>query len=42
MMQLNLVNSGDDEDRYMAEIISDAAQQRRIVNLVHGKKLIVD
>ena len=42
MMQLKLVKSEADEDRYMAEIRSDAAQQRRSVYLLPVTNLLID
>ena len=41
MMQLKLVKSEADEDRYMAEIREDVAQQRRIENLLQGTNVII-
>ena len=41
MMQLKMVKSEADEDRYMAEIIEYAAQQRRSLCLLHGTKVII-
>ena len=41
MMQLKMVKSEADEDRYMAEIIEYAAHQRRSLCLLHGTKVII-
>ena len=41
MMQLKLVKSEADEDRYMTEIRVDVAQQRWSVHLLHVTKVII-
>ena len=41
-MQLKLVKSEADEDRYMAEIRADAAQHITSVHLLHGTKVLID
>ena len=42
MMQLNLVHSEADEDRYIAKIRADVAQQRPSVHLLHGLKVLTN
>ena len=42
MMQLKLVMSEADEDMYMADIRSDAAQQIWSVHLLHVTKVLID
>ena len=42
MMQLKLEKSEADEDRYIAEIISDTAHQRQSVYMLHGMKVLID
>ena len=41
-MQLKLEKSEADEDRYIAEIISDTAHQRQSVYMLHGMKVLID
>ena len=40
-IQLKLVKSEADEDRYMAEIRADMAQHIYIVHLFHGTKVLI-
>ena len=42
MMQLKLVKSEADEDRYMEKIRADVSHQRKSVNLLHVTKVIID
>ena len=42
MIQLMLVKSEADEDRYMGDIRADAEQQRRIVHMLHRSKVLID
>ena len=42
MIHMKLVKLDADKDRYMMEIISGAAHQRRIVHLLHGTKVLID
>ena len=42
MMQLKLVKSEADEDRYMVKIIAYAAHQRRSVHLLHRTMVLID
>ena len=41
MMQLKLLKSEADNDRYVVEIISDAAHQRRSVHMLHITNVLV-
>ena len=42
MMQLKLVKSEADEDRYTEKIRADVSHQRQSVNLLHGTKVLID
>ena len=42
MMQLKLVKSEADKDRYMAETREDASHQRRSIHLLYGTKVLID